>query len=108
MVSLDAPAPGTFGLRFAENKKVIHLLVARESASGALEFMKHRLEADDVRGLAITVLAQARKHQGVCKLPLLRRHFFNRESFALLGDVMPVQPLVGLKLEARLRLLLRL
>ena len=105
-MSFNAPTPGSFCARFAEDRKIIELGIAREFASGAFHVEENVLKAHDVSGFIVAVSAEPGGEERVRKLALRGRHFFYGQAIAGFRDEMPIASLVALEIKLSLCLLL--
>jgi hypothetical protein len=93
-------APGAAGRGRAEEGQVVLLDVAPDRVF--LHLREHGIERADGLGLGIPGLAQSRLDDGQRQLLLRRVHQLERQPFTVLGDVVPVEPLLAVERVPRL------
>src|SRR5438046_26100 len=96
MMALEAPAPGAFRIRLAEERHEIEFRVAGRTLT-LLEVAEDLLQAHDGRSLQIPAMTQSGAQQRVSEVLLLRRHFLKRQSLSLAWNEVPVETFVGLE-----------
>ena len=116
VMPLDAPAPGAFGIRLAENAHEVLLWIALGAHSGfgsrircfgALDLPEHFFQRHDRRRLGCSTEAQPSVEQCMGQQLLLGCHFLEWQPLALARDEVPVDALFILKGKGRLGLLFR-
>ena len=105
MVALDAIAPGTRLRRLAEHAEEISFRIAARPLP-VFHHLQDFIQAHDGGGLDVTALAEPGGEQRVRELLLRRSHLAERQTLALLGNVVPIEALVGVHREGGLRALL--
>ena len=113
---LDAPAPAALHIRRAEDADEILLRIALQADGGfrgfvsgfrAFDLPEHFFQRHDGGRFGSATEAEAGIEQSVGEQLLLRRHFLQRQAFALARDEVPVDALFVFKTEGGLGLLLR-
>src|ERR1700744_2111170 len=104
-MTFNAPAPRLLVAWLAEDREVIKFRVARR-AFALFDVFEHLVEAHDRDGFDVALLTHAAGKQRLGESSLSGGHVFNREAFAGLGDEVPVEALLVVKLVAGRGLLL--
>ena len=89
-MALDAVAPRAFGVRSAEDRDVVELRVTRKGALRPFHVLQHLFQAHDGGGLHCSALAEAAGQQCVGQMTFHSGHFFDRKTFAIMGNEDPV------------------
>ena len=104
VMPLDAISPGARLRWVAEDGEEIAFRIALRSFA-VLHQLQNLVQAHDGGRLDVAALAETGGKQGVGELLLFGSHVAERKTLARFRDEMPVEPLVILKLESRLRAL---
>src|SRR5215213_10138686 len=92
-MAADAPRPRIAPAGLTEDGEVVAERIAIPALfTGPLDMLldpEHRLERDDLTGLAIASLGEAGRHQGERQLLLRWRHVDQQEAVPLHGRVVP-------------------
>lgn len=91
MMAFDPEAPGFFLGGLAENGKEVELRVTNGAVdAGFFEFCEDGLQAHDGDGFGVSLVAEARGEQGMCKEALFLSHLLDGQSFSRPGDEVPI------------------
>ena len=101
MVSFEAPAPGALGVGRSEDADVVEFWITGKTSARPLEFLKNLLKAHNGDGLGKAPIAQSALEQRQGQMSLGGLECSEGDALAILGDEVPILPLVGFELEGR-------
>lgn len=101
MVSFEAPAPSALGVGRSEDADVVEFWITGKTSVRPLEFLKNLLKAHNSDGLGKAPIAQSALEQRQGQMSLGGLECSEGDALAILGDEVPILPLVGFELEGR-------